>query len=198
MEGTARGSRTEGAENWLNSGRISKEELFKGLHKGFELEQMDEGAVSLSCLFRKSGRAHPTFLGKERKSAGVQKLLHPERGCPSPWAGSFLGADRPSPLPPPWFVMLGGAVLSYFATHPTTWLQLNVLPSASFLITCCFSPASYSPGTLILQSGQLCAVDLMARSTSAPPSENLQLLGNLAQALERGHCSRPRPPPSHQ
>ena len=106
------GSSTEGDENSPDSGRISNEELFKGLHEGFELEQMNKGVVSLSCLFWESGRAHPTFLGKERKSSGVQKLLHPGQGCPFPWAGSFVGADCPSPLLTPWFVMLGGAVLS--------------------------------------------------------------------------------------
>lgn len=125
---------------------FQKEELFKGLYKGFELEQMNKGVVSLRCLFWESGRAHPAFLGKKLSHQGSETSA-PEQGCTFPWAGSFLSTKiNPSPLPPPWFVMLGGAVWvqSCIATQPTTWLQLNALFSASFLTTCCFSPASYS------------------------------------------------------
>lgn len=83
-------------ENWPDSARISKEELFKGLHKGFELEQMNKGVVSLRCLFWESGRAHPTFLGKE-------VIRGPETSAPRARLHLSLGWKLPryrSPLPP--------------------------------------------------------------------------------------------------
>lgn len=76
---------TEGDENWLDSGPISKEEPIKGLHEGFWLEQLDKGVVSLSCPFWKSGSAYPMPLRGERKPSGSRASPSQSPGWP------FLG-----------------------------------------------------------------------------------------------------------